>query len=101
MVKKPTPLLSVLLARISKATRAFGARAELARKIGVTPQHLSAWLSGNMEPGGEATLQLLKWVTAAEAETKRPASATNTGEPRTRKKRTVYERKQSSPKGKT
>jgi transcriptional regulator with XRE-family HTH domain len=46
----------------SKASKQPGAKAELARTLGVAPARISEWLSGTKEPGGEYTLRLLKWV---------------------------------------
>jgi hypothetical protein len=40
----------------------------MAAELGVLPPILSAWLNGQREPGGEATLQLLKWVVRDEAQ---------------------------------
>ena len=39
-----------------------GAKSQLARTLGVAPARISEWLSGEKEPGGEYTLQLLHWV---------------------------------------
>ncbi len=51
-----------LLARLNKATTRRGMKSELAKFIGVPLSNISQWLSGEREPGGETTLQLLKWV---------------------------------------
>lgn len=54
--------LFTLRQEILKATKGFGAKADLARFLGVKPPQLSAWLSGKKEPGGEVTLTLQAWV---------------------------------------
>jgi len=68
--KKPTPRLDKLMHRIQKLTKAFGAKANLAKEIGVIPQQLNDWLSGSTEPGGEVTLRLLEWAAEEEAKQK-------------------------------
>lgn len=70
MVKRTTPRLDALFARILRLTNDRGAKAKLARSIRVVPQRLNDWLSGLNEPGGETALQLLEWVTAEEAKQK-------------------------------
>jgi hypothetical protein len=62
------PLLPVLIERLKRALGARGAKAQLARELGVPRQSLNAWLSGARTPDGETTLTLQHWVTAAEAE---------------------------------
>ena len=54
--------LPTLLARLNKVTSARGAKSELAKYMGVPPPNVSQWLSGEREPSGETTLQLLNWV---------------------------------------
>lgn len=100
MVRKATPLLNALIERLREATVAFGEKSRLARDLGVAPQQLNAWLAGESEPGGEATLAMLKWVEASERKTKCPAGArTPTGQG-TRQKPSANEKKPSGPKGK-
>ena len=48
-----------------------GAKAELARTLGVAPARISEWLSGEKEPGGEYTLKLLHWVKSPERQIKK------------------------------
>ena len=48
-----------------KASRP-GAKAELARALGVAPARITEWLSGEKEPGGEYTLRLQRWVKGPE-----------------------------------
>lgn len=56
--------LPVLLERLKRATAKPGKKSELAKALRpVVPlASVSRWLSGEREPGGEVTLQLLKWV---------------------------------------
>lgn len=56
--------LPSLLDRLRKATSAPGKKTELAEALRpkVPLASVSRWLSGEREPGGEATLQLLRWV---------------------------------------
>lgn len=63
--------VSELLDRVAAATRRPGSKTKLAKMLGVTPQHFSAWLSRKYQPGGDAVLQLLTWVRANEAQQKR------------------------------
>ena len=53
-----------LLERLRKATAAPGKKTELAEALRpkVPLASVSRWLSGEREPGGEVTLQLLHWV---------------------------------------
>lgn len=97
MVKRLTPELDRLLKRIRAATKRRGSRAELATMIGVLPPTLSDWLRGRYEPGGEITLQLQKWVIAAESKQKTdPARAdTRTGKMTQKSKSKAYEKAKS------
>jgi transcriptional regulator with XRE-family HTH domain len=54
--------LPTLLARLNKATSGRGAKSALAKYMGVPLPNVSQWLSGDREPSGETTLQLLNWV---------------------------------------
>lgn len=74
MVKRPTPRLDKLRNRIRRLTTQRGAQAGLAAWLGVTPQRLNDWLSGDSEPGGETTLHLLEWATAEEVTQKKSAA---------------------------
>lgn len=51
-----------LIARVKRHASRPGAKAELARTLGVAPARISEWLSDEKEPGGEYTLRLLRWV---------------------------------------
>lgn len=62
--------LEELVARVKQITSSPGAKAALARKLGVTRQAVGQWLSGESNPTAEATLQLLNWVEQSEAEQK-------------------------------
>jgi transcriptional regulator with XRE-family HTH domain len=67
--------LRELVHRLKQITSAPGAKASLARKLGVSRQAVSQWLSGKSNPTAEATLQLLNWVEEPEAQqTKKPGS---------------------------
>jgi len=54
--------LAHLIARLRRVTNRRGAKAELAKLLGVNQARISEWLSGKKEPGGATTLKLLKWV---------------------------------------
>jgi len=54
--------LPELLKRLEKATTQRGKKTELAKFMGVSKTRIWQWLSGENEPGGETTLQLLQWV---------------------------------------
>jgi len=56
------PLMPKLLARLEKQTTEPGSKSSLAEWLEVPLSNLSLWLSGKRQPGGEATLKLLKWV---------------------------------------
>lgn len=51
-----------LIERVKQKASQPGAKAKLARALGVAPARISEWLSGEKEPGGEYTLRLLRWV---------------------------------------
>ena len=52
---------------ILKRTKESGAKAQLARDVGVSRQAVNKWLNQGVEPSAEITLRLLAWVTAREA----------------------------------
>jgi len=60
--------LDQLLDRVDELTQDHGAKKGLARDLKITPQSLNDWLKGRFAPNGEATLRLLRWVTAQELE---------------------------------
>ena len=70
MVKRQTPRLMRLFARVRRLTRERGSKQRLADTLGVAAPRLSEWLRGDVEPGGESALHLLEWVTATEAQQK-------------------------------
>jgi hypothetical protein len=67
--------MSQLLKRLKRATKQPGKKKELARFMSVQPPRVWEWIAGKKEPGGKATLRLLKWVTAEEAKQKPPVTA--------------------------
>lgn len=74
MVRKITPRLDKLIARVRRGTSARGAKSQLAKILGVSAQHLNSWLSGVSEPGGEVTLHLLElWPRPERAKPKKDA----------------------------
>lgn len=98
MTQRQLTKIAALLKRVRKATEQRGKKSELANFLGVRSQVLSDWLSGRFTPGGEITLLMLEWVAAEEAkQPNAPASATNTGKGKTRKKGNVNETKIPSP----
>jgi transcriptional regulator with XRE-family HTH domain len=88
--------ISQLLKRVALAVAEPGAKKTLAAAVGVTPQHLSAWLSGEFRPGGEATLKMLAWVQAKEAQQKQdPEGAQTPPGPTTQLRRSREEQPKS------
>lgn len=67
MVKRSTPRLAKLFVRVRRLTTERGAKSRLADILGVERARITEWIKGDFEPGGEITLKLLEWVTAAEA----------------------------------
>jgi len=57
-----------LIERVKRKASKPGAKAELARALGVKPPRISEWLSGEKEPGGDYTLRLLRWVEQQECQ---------------------------------
>jgi transcriptional regulator with XRE-family HTH domain len=84
------PIMPKLIERLRHVTAERGRKTELAKRLGVSQQKVSDWLSGRVEPSGETTLRLLEWVTAEEAKTKSPAGASSPAE------RTAQPRKSSN-----
>lgn len=62
--------LSPLLARLNTATSERGMKSVLAKYMKVPLPNVSQWLSGEREPSGETTLQLLHWVEERERQGK-------------------------------
>jgi transcriptional regulator with XRE-family HTH domain len=99
MVRRTTPKIDRLIARLKNATRGHGDKTMLARKLGVHPQRLNDWLSGTNVPGGEVVLRMLEWVTAQEAQfqqTKRAGSALTRPALKTRKSKSTTNEKAKS-----
>ena len=67
MTNSETPLLDVLIEELQTFCKARRGRvAELAEHLGVKQPQLSAWLTKKRQPGGEATLQLQRWLAEAQ-----------------------------------
>ena len=96
MTKKATPRLTTLL---NKVEALCINKAALARKLGVSPQHIQKWVKAReYEPGGEITLQLDEWVRLEEA--KQNKNLLSVSAPRRRKTQSTkisYEKRKSSP----
>lgn len=56
-----TPLESII-ARLSRLTTKRGAKAALAREMGVTRQAVDQWLSGRTAPSADLVLRLVEWT---------------------------------------
>jgi transcriptional regulator with XRE-family HTH domain len=78
MVRKNTPRLDRLISSLLLVTVQRGMKAKLARYLGIFPQQLNSWLNGSSEPGGEAALAMLEWVTASKVKTKKHAGRAST-----------------------
>lgn len=61
-MRKPPQRLARLMRQVKRATKAYGSRAALARRLGITPNELHNWLTLRHQPGGEQTLTLLEWL---------------------------------------
>jgi transcriptional regulator with XRE-family HTH domain len=60
--------LEKLRERLNRITKESGKKTDLAEFLGAPAASVSRWLSGEREPGGETTLQMLKWVEQQESE---------------------------------
>jgi transposase-like protein len=90
--------LRSLIRRVVKATAERGERVKLANRLGVPRQNLNDWLSGRKSPGGETTLRLLAWVTAAESKKQNARrSGINTTPDLTRSTHSTNENRKSGP----
>jgi transcriptional regulator with XRE-family HTH domain len=95
-------LVQGVIAKVKAATEARGSRSRLAGYLGVPPQRLNDWLSGEHEPSAETALRLLDWVTANEAKQKAPEHATNTpGGRKTRSRNHLSHETRPGPKSKS
>lgn len=100
VTRPPIRDMESLLMELRRRTSAHGKKAELSRFMKVPLPTISRWLAGDVTPGGQATLRLLKWVEAVEEPstiTKSPGSATNTTRAKTRSKATSHENIRPSP----
>jgi transcriptional regulator with XRE-family HTH domain len=75
--------LNELLERTREKVKPAGAKAALAKHLGVPQSRVSEWLSGKYSPSGEVTLRLLSWVTSPSTQQNTPESAVNTPEGKT------------------
>jgi transcriptional regulator with XRE-family HTH domain len=67
---KTIPTMNALREALRKLLKQPGNRADLMKHLpGVPRESISRWLSGEREPGGDTTLQLLKWVELQERKT--------------------------------
>jgi len=88
-----------LQAKLLYFTEKRGARAALARNLGVARQAVSSWLSGAVSPNAETTLRLLEWVEEAEASQQKQSAGASTPARKTRKSKSKrYEKTKSSQK---
>ena len=79
--------LTALIARVKIAANHPGKKSDLARFLRVPLKRVSEWISGDRNPSGETTLQMLEWVAAEEAQqNKSSGSAQTPPEPKTRRK---------------
>jgi transcriptional regulator with XRE-family HTH domain len=90
-----------LKARLLSQTAHFGAKAGLARQVGVSRQVMNAWLNGKAQPSASQTLKLLDWVEQSERKQNTPASATNTRKGEQTRKRKQSNEPKSGPPGAT
>ena len=82
VTNRAMPSWSDLKDRVEKLTAQRGAKTVLARRCKVTRQAVSTWLKGKVQPGAEATLRLLDWVTEEEAkQQKRDSTASSSAVP--------------------
>lgn len=89
-----------LMARLNAATKARGKKTELAKALGIPLETVSRYLAGNMEPGGEVTLRLLKWVEQEEAKQQSPGSVVAPPGHKTQRRRSRNENQTSDPRKK-
>jgi hypothetical protein len=55
-------LIAAVIARLDQ--QGTGSRRTLADHLGIKPQNLSGWLTGQRTPDGPSTLALLQWLAA-------------------------------------
>ena len=81
VTNQPMPSWPELKRRVEKLTEHRGAKTILARRCKVTRQAVTTWLKGNVQPGAEATLRLLDWVTEEEAKPQKSGNDADTSNP--------------------
>jgi transcriptional regulator with XRE-family HTH domain len=84
--------LKSLLADLNRLTTEPGTKTKLADFLGAPLTSVSRWLSGEREPGGETTLQMLRWVQEQERQQNTLDSATNTIKGKTQVHKSGYEK---------
>ena len=89
--------LENLLSTLKRLTKESGKKTELADFLGAPLASVSRWLSGEREPGGETTLQMLHWVEQQERQQNTPGSADNTAKGKTQIRKSCYEKTKPSP----
>ena len=109
MPKRPDKILVVKMPRVptwaqlkkdvARLTAGRGEKAALAAKLGVSRQVLGNWLSSDDQgtPNANLSLKLLDWVFEKMNETKSPEPALTSSEPKTRKRKSSYEKPKSNP----
>jgi transcriptional regulator with XRE-family HTH domain len=74
--------LPKLIEELRHATQGRGGQARVSRELKVNRRTISAWLSGESEPGGDAALRLLYWVLDGGGKRNGPGSAEPPPEPK-------------------
>ena len=56
--------IATLIAQVNAQLKklGYGAKARLAERLKIRPQHLSRWLAGDGEPDAEHALALQEWI---------------------------------------
>lgn len=65
--KRLTPMWDLLSAELDKALQKSGARARLARYLGLPRQRITDYTKGRRTPDAETTLRILYWLSAVHA----------------------------------
>jgi len=84
--------LKNLRADLARLTAEPGKKTKLADFLGAPLTSVSRWLSGEREPGGETTLQMLRWVQEQERQQNTLGSAINTAKGKTQVSKSSYEK---------
>lgn len=77
-VKHRKSMLERSVEVLCRLTSKRGAKAALAREMGVTRQAVDQWLSGKTAPSADLMLRLLEWAVKEQAKQKRPRSVSTT-----------------------